>query len=67
MAIRQPVLPNVYLRTNNSGKLWETRSVKIGRGVRQVCCLSPIVFNLYSEYLIEEALEGFGDFKRAGK
>jgi hypothetical protein len=28
----------------------ETRSVKIGRGVRQVCCLSPILFNLYSEY-----------------
>jgi hypothetical protein len=37
--------------------------VKIGRAVRQVCCLSPILFNLYSEYLTEEALEGFGDFK----
>jgi hypothetical protein len=41
----------------------ETRSVKIGRGVRQVCCLSPILFNLYSEYLTKESLEGFGDFK----
>jgi Reverse transcriptase (RNA-dependent DNA polymerase). len=37
--------------------------VKIGRGVRQECCLSPILFNLYSEYLIKEALEGFRDFK----
>jgi hypothetical protein len=41
----------------------ETRSVKIGRGVRQSCCLSPILFNLYSEYFTKEALEGFGDFK----
>jgi hypothetical protein len=41
----------------------ETRSVKIGRGVREGCCLSPILFNLYIEYLTKEALEGFGDFK----
>jgi hypothetical protein len=37
--------------------------VKIGRGVRQGCCLLPILFNLYSEYLTKEALEGIGDFK----
>jgi hypothetical protein len=41
----------------------ETRSVKIGRGIRQGCCLSPILFDLYSEYLTKEALEGLGDFK----
>jgi hypothetical protein len=39
------------------------RSVKTGRGVRQVCCLSPILFNFYSEYLTKEAVEGFGGFK----
>ena len=41
----------------------ETRSVKIGRGVRQGCCLSPILFNLNSECLTKEALDGLGDFK----
>jgi len=29
--------------------------------------LSPILFNLYSEYLTKEGLEGFGDFKIGGK
>jgi hypothetical protein len=45
----------------------ETRSVKNGRGVKQGCCLSPILFHLYSECLTKEALEGFGDFKIRGQ
>jgi len=41
--------------------------VKIGTGVRQGCSLSQILFNLYSECLTKEALEGFGDFKIGGQ
>jgi hypothetical protein len=41
--------------------------VKIGRGVRQGCSLSPILFIVYSEYLTKEALEGFEDFKIGGQ
>jgi len=41
----------------------EKRSVKTGRGVRQGCCLSQILFKLYSEYLTKDAVEGFEDLK----
>jgi len=45
----------------------EIKSVQIGRGVRQGCCLSPIVFNLYNEWLTKEALDELGVFNFGGQ
>ena len=45
----------------------ETRSVQNGRGFRQGCSLSPILFDLYSECLTKEALDGLGDFNIGGQ
>ena len=36
--------------------IW-TEEITIKRGVRQGCILSPCLFNIYTEYLIREALE----------
>ena len=45
----------------------ERRIAQIGRRVRQGCCFSPILFNLYSECLAKEALDGLGDFDIGGQ
>ena len=53
----------VKLRLNQE----ETNSVKIGRELRQGCCMSPILFNLYGEYLMKEELAEVEDFKIGGR
>ena len=59
------LISNLYMAQSVKVRLnrEETRSVKTGRGVRHGCCLSPILFNLYNEYLTKEALEGLEDLK----
>ena len=39
----------------------------MGRGIRQGCCLLPILFNVYIECLTKEALEGCEDFTIGGQ
>ena len=63
------LISNLYMAQSVEVRLnrGETRSVKIGRGVTQGCCLSPILFNLYSESPTKEALEGLETSKYEGK
>ena len=44
----------------------ETRNRPIGR-VRQGCCLSPLLFNLYLEEMINEYLKGCTGIKIGGR
>jgi len=40
----------------------------IGRGVRPGCCISPILFNIYADAIMTEAIEGIEEgIKLGGK
>src|SRR5437867_3849333 len=51
---------NLYWRQHAAVR-WDgevSGEVGVGRGVGQGCVMSPMLFNLYSEFMMREALEG---------
>ena len=59
---------NLYLQQRAVVKVMQefTEESEIGRGVRQGCCLSPLLFNLYVEEMMLEAMEGIEEGIKIG-
>ena len=54
LPLKKPVCRSEATVRNGHGK---TDWFQIGKGVRQVCILSPCLFNLYAEYIMRNGLE----------
>ena len=58
--LERRLILNVYWRQHASVR-WNgevSREVRVERGVRPDCIISPLLFNLYSEFMMKEAMEG---------
>ena len=53
-----PPEKSVYRARNNRTRHGTTDWFKIGKGTRQSCILSPCLFNLYAEYILQNARLG---------
>ena len=63
--LRNLVGQEAIVRTGHRTTNW----FQIGKGVQQVCRLSPCLFNLYAEYIVQNAGwdEAQAGIKRAGR
>ena len=59
---RRPIA-DLYMRQKVMIRIEEKckEAISIGRGVRQACLLSPLLFSIYAEAIMGEALEDFED------
>src|SRR5207248_220133 len=59
---------NLYMKQKVVVKVMQEYSEEsdIGRGVRQGCCMSPLLFNIYAETMMTEAMEGIEEGVKIG-
>ena len=59
---------NLYMHQKSVVKVMQEYSEEsdIGRGVRKGCCMSSILFNIYAEAMMIEAMEGIEEGIRVG-
>lgn len=59
---------NLYMNQKAVVKVQQELSEEsdIGRGVRQGCCMSPLLFNIYAEAMMEEAMDGIEEGIKIG-
>src|SRR6266403_1599401 len=66
--LERRLIINLYWRQHVAVR-WDgevSREVGVERGVRQGCVISPVLFNLYSEFMIQEAMEDVEETRFVG-